>query len=149
KNTLSDNGEVNRGVCSITPDGYMADVTERFGIKYEDGCLVYKQDGEKVALSEDSFVSMNFWGFTPDFFQVAQPLFKEFMAKKGGEQKSEFLITEVVDAAVNCHGAKVKMLECNAKWFGITYKEDRPAVVERIKSLIASGEYPEKLWINS
>jgi hypothetical protein len=103
-------------------------------------------DGSVVKLTGDEPVSMNFWGFTPALFPQIKAEFEGFLKRAGGEQKSECYIPSTVGDLVNAGRAKVKVLRSPDSWFGVTYREDRPQVVESIRRLIAKGEYPERLW---
>lgn len=89
---------------------------------------------------------MNMWGFTPDYMDFSARLFARFLAERGHELKSEFYIPTVVNEAIRCGAAKVKVLDTDASWFGVTYAADRPGVVEKIRDLVDAGEYPEQLW---
>lgn len=89
---------------------------------------------------------MNMWGFTPDYMDFSARLFARFLAERGHELKSEFYIPTVVNEAIRCGAAKVKVLDTDASWFGVTYAADRPGVVEKIHALVDAGEYPEQLW---
>ncbi len=146
KNTLSDNGTVSRGVCATDAEGNLATITERHGIERRDGRIVYVVDGQAHPLAEDTPVSMNMFGFTPDYFGYSEEYFKTFLAENVDNLKAEFYIPLMVDKLIHDHTATMRVLPTDAVWFGVTYKEDRPMVVERIKALVAAGEYPEKLW---
>lgn len=145
-NTLSESGTVSRGVC-VTKDDYLQSVVERTKIGYnEKGEIVYfEQDGEHP-LEEDTPVSMNFWGFTPDYFAHSEKSFIEFLKRDINTPKSEFFIPIVVSELVENGTSTVKVLKTDSKWFGVTYSEDRPAVVEKIANLHKDGTYPEKLF---
>lgn len=148
-NTLSENGTVARGVCDRNEDGFLTNVIERTEIKRHNNKVCYKDCGENwVELDEFCPVSMNMWGFTPDYFNYSNNFFSEFLSNPENlnNLKSEFYIPTMVDHLIHNKKATVKVLDTTAKWFGVTYAEDRPTVVERIKSLIAAGEYPEKLF---
>jgi hypothetical protein len=103
-------------------------------------------DGSVTPLTGDEAVSMNFWGFTPALFPQLNAAFEKFMKHSGGEQKSECLIPATVGELVTTGQAKCKVLRSPDSWFGVTYREDRPVVVENIRKLIAKGDYPDKLW---
>ena len=147
-NTLSDNGAVTRGVCVMDKDGHLTGVNETGGIvKTADGAAAEDKDGNVVAINPASHVSMNMWGFTPDFLDELEKGFKEFLGGlKDGDIKSEYLLPSVVDQLIKDGKANVSVLETNDKWFGVTYKEDKPVVVESIRKLISEGKYPEKLY---
>ena len=147
-NTLSDNGAVTRGVCVMDKEGHLTGVNETGGIvKTADGAATEDKDGNVVAINPASHVSMNMWGFTPDFLDELEKGFKEFLGGlKDGDIKSEYLLPSVVDQLIKDGKANVSVLETNDKWFGVTYKEDKPVVVESIRKLISEGKYPEKLY---
>ena len=147
-NTLSDNGAVTRGVCVMDKEGHLTGVNETGGIvKTADGAAAEDKDGNVVAINPASHVSMNMWGFTPDFLDELEKGFKEFLGGlKDGDIKSEYLLPSVVDQLIKDGKANVSVLETNDKWFGVTYKEDKPVVVESIRKLISEGKYPEKLY---
>ena len=149
KNTLSDFGSVSRGVCGIDDNGCLSTVTERTAIQRKaDGKVYYNEKGIEHEVSEDSVVSMNFWGFTPDYFSWSEDLFKTFLKSEDVKvnPKAEFFIPYVADVLIKRHDATFKVLNCDAKWFGVTYKEDRPFVVAKINELIEKGVYPRSLW---
>lgn len=145
-NTLSENGTVTRGIC-VEDGGILRSVYETSGIEYSDGTLKYDRGDCPAEATVDSRVSMNMWGLTPQFFDELEPRFTEFV--KGLDKddiKSEFLLPKVVDDLINEGIAEVKVLETDGRWFGVTYKEDKPGVVSSIKRLISEGVYPENLW---
>jgi UTP-glucose-1-phosphate uridylyltransferase len=147
KNTLSDFGSVARGVSRTDAADYLTSVVEMMKIE-RDGAAAKNTDAEGniTRLTGDEAVSMNFWGFTPAVFPQLKTKFAEFLKKSGGELKSECYIPSTVNDLVVAGQAKVKVLRTNDSWFGVTYREDRPMVVESIRKLIARGDYPEKLW---
>ncbi|MBR7128800.1 MAG: nucleotidyltransferase [Tidjanibacter sp.] len=148
-NTLSDFGSVSRGECVVDGEGNLCAMTERLGIKrLSDGRVIYEEAGEQKEISEDATVSMNMFGFTSDYFTHSESLFVEFLSKEEtmANPKSEFFIPLVVNALINSGAAKMKVLTCDAQWFGVTYKEDKPDVEAKIRALIRQGEYPAKLW---
>ena len=144
KNTLSDNGAVTRGICKMNDAGYLTGVDETKGIEKTAGGAAA---GGK-ALDVESLVSMNMWGFTPDYFQHSEEYFKEFLSnpKNMENPKAEFFIPLMVNKLINEGTATVEVLDTTSKWFGVTYAADREATVEKIASLVAAGEYPEKLF---
>ena len=149
KNTLSEFGSVSRGVCELDDNACLSTVTERTAIQRKaDGKVYYAEKGQDHEVSEDSVVSMNFWGFTPDYFSWSEELFKVFLASDDVKTnpKAEFFIPYVADVLIKRHDASFKVLSCDAKWFGVTYKEDRPDVVAKIGRLIEQGVYPRSLW---
>lgn len=148
-NTLSENGTVARGVCDKDENDNLTKVVERTQIKRHEGKVCYNDGNDNwMELEENCPVSMNMWGFTPDYFKYSNEYFIQFLSNPDNLNniKSEFYIPTMVDHLINTGEATVKVLDTNAKWFGVTYAEDRPSVVERIKNLIAAGEYPEKLF---
>jgi len=147
RNTLSKFGSVARGVCRVDENHHLKTVHEMMKIE-PDGGGAKNTDaaGQITKLTGDEAVSMNFWGFTPALFPQLRVKFEEFLKKSGGEQKSECYIPSTVNDLVIAGHAKVKVLRTNDSWFGVTYREDRPQVVESIRQLIAQGKYPEKLW---
>lgn len=147
KNTLSDHGFVSRGVSVTDENNFLVTVTERTHIERIDGDVIYKsEDGLSHILDEECYVSMNFWGFTPAFFNEAEVQFKDFVFSNGGNEKAEFYIPFVVENLMKQQKAKVKVLDCSAKWMGITYKEDKPVVTEKVKELVDQGVYPDSLF---
>lgn len=147
-NTLSDNGGVSRGVCSADADSYLTGVTETHNImKTEDGAAVKQADGTLVPIDPESKVSMNLWGLAPEFISYLGEEFKTFLANLAPDDiKSEYLLPTIINDAIQKGDVKVKLLPVYDKWFGVTYKEDKPVVVESFKKLIADGVYPEKLF---
>lgn len=150
-NTMSDYGYVSRGVCEVDADGHMESVTERTNIYYTDAeqggkKIVYEEDGVQYALEPDTRVSMNFWGFTPKVFEVAESMFGDFVEKNADNPKSEFFIPSVPDYMVKHGMADFRVIPTSSKWFGVTYKEDKATVQESISQLVAKGAYPQKLF---
>ena len=149
KNTLTENGSVSRGVC-LDKNGNLTSITEHTRIeRTSDGKLINTfDDGSVKELDENLHVSMNCWGFTPAFFDTLEKGLKDFFEINKGEKlnKAEYYLLTAVQDEIDAGTAEVKLLETEAKWFGVTYKEDRPKVVEAIRNLIAGGVYPEKLW---
>ena len=148
KNTLSDNGAVTRGICVVDENEHLIGVNETGGIvKTATGAACDDKDGNQTACDPASHVSMNMWGFTPDFLDELESGFRTFLSEqKEGDIKSEYLLPTIVDQLIKSGRANVSVLETTDKWFGVTYKEDKPVVVESIKKLIAEGKYPEKLY---
>ena len=146
-NTLSENGTVARGVCAKNEAGMLTDVVERTEIMRVDGAICYKdENGEWQPVGEETPVSMNFWGFTPDYFQYSEAQFVDFLKENIDKPKSEFFIPLVVDTLINSGKATCEVLDTTAKWFGVTYAADRPGTVEKIQALVDAGEYPNKLF---
>ncbi len=149
KNTMSDFGAVSRGVTTVDGDGFVEKIVERKEIiKDGDGALYRAADGTMTELDVNSVVSMNFFGFTPDFFEYSNELFPKFLdeAMAKNDMKAEFLIPSVASDLKNSGLARMKVLSSDAVWFGVTYKEDRPIVVAKIEALIEEGVYPRDLW---
>jgi dTDP-glucose pyrophosphorylase len=147
-NTLSESGSVARGVCSTDADGFLTSVVERTSIIRDiDGLIKYKEeDGTQVTVDENTPVSMNMWGFTPEYFNYSDKQFVEFLLHNQENPKAEFYIPSVVNHLIVTGKAKVKVLDTPSKWFGVTYADDRASVVAKIQELIDKGEYPQKLF---
>ncbi len=143
-NTLTDNGSVARGVCEVE-NGFLKTITERTKIiRGEDHAISIEPDGKELALANDTVVSMNFWVFKPYFLQLLEEGFADFLNSIPEDDiKKEYVIPEIVDSAIKEGKATVKVLTSADKWFGVTYKEDKPYVVESIKRLKKEGKYPE------
>ena len=147
KNTLSDHGSVARGVSRTNAEQYLTFIVEMLKIERDGaGAKNTDADGTITKLTGDEAVSMNFWGFTPALFPQLNLEFEKFLKQSGGELKSECYIPSTVGDLVTSGQAKVKVLRSPDSWFGVTYREDRPTVVESIRQLIAKGEYPAQLW---
>ena len=149
RNTLSDNGTVTRGVCTLDGDGSLKEVTETYEIRMEaDGSMkAQDEQGNPVQVNPDQHVSMNMWGLPAAFLKELEKGFPEFLENlKEGDSKSEYLLPKIIDKLVKAGKARVEVLETKDKWFGVTYKEDKETVVEAIRSLIAEGAYPERLY---
>ena len=146
KNTLSDNGAVTRGICKTDEAGNLIAVDETSGIVKTATGAACEKDGKITEIDVESRVSMNMWGFEPEFFGELETGFKTFLSdlKEGGKQ--EYLLPTIVDGLVKTGRANVRVLESRDKWVGVTYKEDKPVVVASIKELISSGKYPDKLY---
>ena len=150
-NTLSESGTVSRGVCATDANRYLESVVERTKIeRKEDGEVKYLNEDETawVAIPDTTPVSMNFWGFTPDYFAHSDEYFKYFLGLESTKKnlKAEFFIPLMVDKLIKDKTATVKVLDTSSKWFGVTYPEDRPDTVAKIKKLVDEGVYPEKLF---
>ena len=145
-NTLSENGSVSRGVCATDENGYLTDVVERTKIEKVGDKIIYTEDGVDTEISPNSPVSMNMWGFTPEYFEYVEKAFVEFLQARGQELKSEFYIPTLVNDMIRSGEATCKVLDTTSKWFGVTYAEDRPQVVMKINNLVKEGVYPEKLF---
>lgn len=143
KNTLSDNGGVTRGICQVDENGYLTDIVETHDIfKTADGAAV-----NNVPIDPDCHVSMNMWGLTPEFIDLLEQGFQEFFEKiAGNEQKAEYLLPTYIGQLLRQGRVSVKVLETADKWFGVTYKEDKPVVVQSFKELIEAGVYGKNLF---
>ena len=148
-NTLSESGSVARGVCVTDENGCLTSVVERtYIIRDTDGQIKYKDENDHlVAIAENTPVSMNMWGFTPEYFNYSKQLFIDFLSENQANPKAEFFIPLAVNYLIVNKIAKIKVLDTASKWFGVTYAEDRPSVVAKIQELIDAGEYPEKLLL--
>lgn len=131
--TLSKNGTVSRGVCSTNSEGYLTTIVENRKLGYTDKGIENIEEGLYGLYQGDEPVSMNFWGFTPEFFDCLNDLFVDFLNKNQENIKAEYPIPDVISYLMNNNKAQIKVLKCDAEWFGVTYKEDRPDVVERLK----------------
>ncbi len=146
-NTLSESGSVSRGVCQTNDAGFLTTVVERSNIVREGDAVVYKEaDGTAVALPENAPVSMNMWGFTPDYFTHSDKLFADFLKENLHNLRAEFFIPTVVNHLIETKTSKVRVLDTTSKWFGVTYAEDRPQVVAKLQALVAEGVYPSPLF---
>ncbi|MGL4908894.1 MAG: nucleotidyltransferase family protein [Bacteroidales bacterium] len=147
-NTLSESGSVSRGVCETDKEGYLVSVVERTHIENHNGVPAYKDDlGNLVRFNDPNTpVSMNMWGFTKEYFAHSDTSFKTFLAEQGQNVKSEFFIPYVIDNLIKNKTASVQVLDTPSKWFGVTYPEDKPTVVQKLTELVAQGVYPQKLW---
>ena len=148
-NTLSESGTVARGICSTDANGHLTTVVERTEIMRVDGPVCYKdEEGKWVSVPDNTPVSMNVWGFTPDYFAHSEAYFKEFLSDPKNMQnlKAEFFIPLMVNKLINEKTATVKVLDTTSHWFGVTYAADRQGVVDKIQALIDNGEYPSKLF---
>ncbi len=146
-NTMSEGGTVARGVCKVK-DGNLYTVVERTAIGYnKKGEIVFPdENGVTQKLNPNTLVSMNMWGFTPDYFDYSDTYFKEFLEENIDNPKAEYFIPSVVNRMINSGDATVRVLETSSKWFGVTYASDRDGVVEKLAQLHESGEYPDKMF---
>ena len=147
KNTLSENGGVTRGICKVDEQGMLTDIVETHQIEMvPEGAAVRTEEGMQP-IDIDSPVSMNMWGLTPEFFPILEEGFEEFLSKiPESDLKAEYLLPTIIGELLEEQKVEVKVLKSHDKWFGVTYKEDKEAVVEAIRSLVANGVYPEKLF---
>lgn len=149
KNTLTDNGTVSRGVCEVDANGQLIDVVERTKIKRVDGKISYTEDEENwTALPEDVLCSMNCWCFSASVIDEIEAYLIEFLKNEvpNNPLKSEFFLPFLVRDLLKEGKCTVDVLETKDKWFGVTYKEDKPDVVKFVQALVDDGVYPEKLW---
>ena len=146
-NTLSDNGSVTRGICHIE-DGALTGVTETHDIyKTESGAETRSEEGQAEELDVNSLVSMNMWGLTPEFMDVLEKGFVEFLSEiKPGDIKKEYLLPEMIDRLIKAGKAKVDVLETKDTWFGVTYQEDKASVTAAFEKLVKDGVYPENIY---
>ncbi len=145
-NTLSEHGSVSRGVCETDAAGNLTNVVERTSIERKENGIFYTVDGVDYALPENTPVSMNMWGFTPEYFGYVEEAFKTFLKERGQELKSEFYIPTLVNDLIVAGKATCRVLDTTAKWFGVTYAEDRQMVVDKIAALTEAGVYPNPLF---
>lgn len=148
KNTLSEHGQVSRGICAVSKDGFLESVVERtkiqrVGSKVE---AISDKPGETLSLSGEEIVSLNLWGFTPRIFKDLEEGLSLFLKNPSLNEKSEYQIPTVVNALLQEKKARVRVLTSRDRWFGVTYREDKPGVVAEIAKLVGSKEYPSPLW---
>ena len=146
QNTLSENGSVSRGECYLDSDNYLKRVVERTNISLVNNHIVYSENNQEKEIQKNSLVSMNFWGFTPTIFQEMDTLFYQFLRDNYQTEKEEFYLPSVVNHLLETQKATVKVLETNSNWLGVTYKEDKAAVISKITELKKDGVYPGNLW---
>lgn len=147
RNTLSDFGSVARGVCKVDAANQLVTVEELTAIERDGaGARYRKADGTYAPLTGNEPVSMNFWGFTPSVFGHCRRIFDDFLRQHGQEEKSESFIPKTIDQLIGEKKARVTVLSSPDAWFGVTYKEDKPFVIDSVRKLIAAGVYPDKLW---
>ncbi len=145
-NTLSEYGHVSRGVCEVAPDGTLRHIHERVKIqRFGDAIRYTEDDGTWVDLPADSVVSMNMWGFTPSLFEALEAGFVKFLEERGSDPKAEYFLPEQVGRMVDAGQARVKVLRTEERWFGITYKQDKPFVEQAVRDLVDKGVYPRCL----
>lgn len=147
-NTMTENGTVARGVCETNADKMLTKVTERTDIGYDaDHKIAFTdENGATCHLDPATPVSMNLWGFTPEYFDYSDREFRRFLDAHGTELKSEFYIPTCIDTLINSGEATVRVLDTDSRWFGVTYAADRQGVVDRLAALHAAGEYPDKMF---
>ncbi len=146
-NTLSDNGSVTRGLCSVDENGLLTDIVETYNIFKSETGAVIRTEEEETEIDADCPVSMNMWGLQPEFFHILETGFTEFLEKSASNyQKAEYLLPTIVGGLLRSGEADVTVLKSNDQWFGVTYKEDKPYVVAAIRALVEKGVYPERLF---
>jgi UTP-glucose-1-phosphate uridylyltransferase len=143
RNTLSEFGSVARGISAVDENGYLASVVEVTGIERDSGEI--KAAGG-IRLSGDEIVSMNMWGFTPRVFDQLRAYFESFLEANSLDQRAECYLPNAVNSLIHSGESRVRVLPTSEAWFGVTYREDRPRVVENIGRLVSSGVYPKRLW---
>lgn len=147
RNTLSEFGSVARGVCHVSEDGYLKDIAELKSIEREGARITnIDSEGQETVLNGGELVSMNMWGFTPQVFPHLHEHFKRFLNRYGNDLNAECYIPSTVNSLIQAQQARVKVLRSGDAWFGVTYREDQPRVVQSIGRLIESGAYPRRLW---
>lgn len=147
KNTLSENGGVTRGLCRVDADGYLTDVVETYGLVPDGAGVVTDADGIRTAVDPDAIVSMNMWALTPDFLDALEAGFAAFLASvPAGDLKAEYLLPAVIGRMVREGKARVRVIPTHDRWFGVTYREDKAAVVKAFAELYAAGVYPPNLY---
>ena len=145
--TLSENGTVSRGVCGVDEEQNLTSMVERTKIeRMPNGQIVFHDLGEDEPLEEDTPVSMNLFGFTPDYFAHTEAYFQQWFRENADHLKGEFYIPTMVNKLIADGTSKLRVLRSAAQWHGVTYKEDKPALVAAIQKMIAEGKYPAKLW---
>ena len=148
-NTLSENGSVSRGICSYDTEKHLTSVVEHLNIQKDPDGVVRgdnSSNGKHVDLDGRALCSMNMWGFTPDYFERSAEIFEDFLEKNCNELKKEYYIPYAVDCMINSGEAKCDVLSTPSRWFGVTYKEDRPGVVAKFAELVEKGVYPSPLY---
>ena len=147
-NTLSENGGVTRGLCAVDEAGFLTKVTETYNIyRAEDGMHATTREGEPVSVEEGAHVSMNMFGLPAKFMEEVEEGFPKFLAGiKEDDLKAEYLLPTIIDRCIQEKKGRVRLLETQDKWFGVTYREDKESVVAAIRSLIEAGVYPAKLF---
>ena len=149
KNTITENGHVSRGVCTVSDDHYLTDIVERTKIMRRGGKIAYTEDEENwIPLDEETPVSMNFWGYTRNMMDELVDRFGEFLddALVSNPLKGEYLIPKVTDQLIREGKATCKVLESKDKWYGVTYREDKESVSNALESMKDKGLYPDILW---
>ncbi len=147
ENTLTDNGSVARGICDVSSEGFLKQITERTKIQKFGAETKFEENGIWTTIPEGSYVSMNTWGFTLSIFDELEARFPQFLKdSQDNILKAEYFLPSVVDALIQEKKADVKVVPCGEKWYGVTYKEDKQPVVESIQKMVDAGIYPKNLW---
>ena len=148
RNTLSDNGGVTRGVCQVDAEGMLTDIIETHNIEKDGEKAVVREEDAERLLDAESPVSMNMWGLTPEFFGILESGFDEFLKETPAENlKAEYLLPTIIGGLLENGEMSVKVLKSEDKWFGVTYKEDREAVMNSVRALVDGGLYPSPLYV--
>lgn len=145
-NTLSEHGSVSRGVCEVDKENFLVAINERTKIFPEKGKIVYEDIDGRHEVPTDLKVSLNFWCFHPSVFPFSEKVFLDFLKANSSNPKSEFFIPIVADEFIKKNLGQIKVIPTSAQWFGVTYKEDAPAVEKSLRQLVNQKEYPERLW---
>lgn len=147
KNTLTEHGHVARGVCQVK-EGQLVGICERTHIAHHEGVVQYLEEDQWTRVDEDAVVSMNLWGFTPSIFKALEKDFTTFLENEvpNNPLKAEFFLPSVVDALIKENQATVEVLHSKDRWYGVTYKEDKPVVIQAVQTLQEQGVYPRQLW---
>lgn len=147
KNTLSENGTVTRGVCKVDEQQMLVDIEETYEIVGKETCAVAVKEGEEIEIPLETPVSMNMWGLYPEFFDVLEKGFTKFLSQLSiEEKKAEYLLPKIIGKMLHNQEVQVKVLQSHDRWFGVTYKEDKDAVIASIRELVEQGVYPQKLY---
>ncbi len=144
--TISENGSVSRGVCSMDDQNVLSTITERTKIERVDGSICYYEDDQPVRLKNDTLVSMNFWGFHPSIFDYTNEMFIDFVKANFDQPRAEFYIPLVINNLIEARKAKITVLDSDEKWHGVTYKEDKASVQKALLDLTGAGYYSDPLW---
>lgn len=145
-NTISESGEVSRGVCNTDENDHLTTVTERHHIMRRNGKISFIENDSETELSDETLVSMNMWGFTPDYFDYSEKEFIKFLEQNKNDLKAEFYIPSMVNELIQSGQSVVKVYGTTSSWFGVTYADDKPSVINQINELVKNGVYPEKLF---
>ena len=148
KNTLTENGSVSRGQCSVDENGYLTAVVERTSIERKDGTIYYTENGTDYELPEDTVVSMNMWGFRESLKDRFKQDFVKFLDETmpANPMKAEYFLPLIPNAVISEGSGTVRVLPSDARWYGVTYQDDLPGVLDAIKTMKDNGVYPEYLW---